>query len=214
MTVRALPLHPGIEAMSQDLGNVPAGFGHNFAYGTLNLGGNDVQLVDDAHNSAGTGSEALYVGSLIVPYGATLDLNGHHLYVRTAQVNGTIIGGTVNRLASGGPLLFATPTSGTVEAASEVDDWTIFGRANESIVVIVSTGSGGNPEPVPPTLDFALVQVLGSSGTVLATVSNGESGTDAKILGLVLPADGTYHVKVQADARSRLQHRQLRPGGL
>ncbi len=38
-----------LEAMSQDLGNVPAGFNQNFAYGTLELTANTyVELVDNA----------------------------------------------------------------------------------------------------------------------------------------------------------------------
>ena len=43
--------------MSQDLGNVAAGFQNNFAYGTLTLSNNTyVQLVDNATNSPGTGA--------------------------------------------------------------------------------------------------------------------------------------------------------------
>ena len=58
------------EAMSDDLGNVAAGFHNNFAYGALALANNTyVQLVDNAHNSAGTGAEAVYAGSLNVPGG-------------------------------------------------------------------------------------------------------------------------------------------------
>jgi len=63
-----------LEVMSQDLGAVASGFSDNFAYGTLNTMGGYLQLVDDAHNSGGAAPEALYVNSLIVPTGSTLEL--------------------------------------------------------------------------------------------------------------------------------------------
>src|SRR5262249_19060407 len=81
----AAPPQP-VEAMSNDLGNVTAGFTNNFAYGTLALANNTyVQLVDNAHNSAGMGAEAVYTNTLSVPAGTTLDLNGLHCYARAAQ---------------------------------------------------------------------------------------------------------------------------------
>src|SRR5262249_43556491 len=74
-----------LEAMSNDVGNVAAGFQKNFAYGAVALANNTyVRLVDNAHNSAGTGPEAVYAGSLLVPAGTTLDLNGVHFYARAA----------------------------------------------------------------------------------------------------------------------------------
>jgi RHS repeat-associated protein len=83
-----------LEAMSQDLGNVAAGFNDNFAYGILELTANTyVELVDNAANSPGDTPEALYVKDLIVPAGATLNLDGLHLYVQTEQINGTIVAG-------------------------------------------------------------------------------------------------------------------------
>ena len=83
-----------LEVMSQDLGNVAAGFNQNFAYSTLQLTANtSVELVDLAHNSSGSTPEALYVNNLIVPAGATLNLDGLNLYVHTETINGTIISG-------------------------------------------------------------------------------------------------------------------------
>ena len=83
-----------LEAMSQDLGNVAAGFNDNFAYGTLELTANTyVELVDNAANSPGDAPEAVYVNTLIVPAGATLNLDGLHLYAQTEQINGTMISG-------------------------------------------------------------------------------------------------------------------------
>ena len=57
-----------LEAMSADLGSEQAGFVNNFAYGTISLAsGTYLQLVDNAHNSSGTGAEAVYANGLIVP---------------------------------------------------------------------------------------------------------------------------------------------------
>jgi hypothetical protein len=61
-----------LEVMSRDLGNIPAGFSQNFVYGTLQLtAGTNVTLVNNSDNAPG--AEALYVNSLIVPAGSTLD---------------------------------------------------------------------------------------------------------------------------------------------
>lgn len=85
-----------LEVMSRDVGNVSEGFVENFAYGTLQLGGNvNVTLVDGSDNQ--TGTEALYLDSLIVPAGTALDLAGLNVYVRSMQIAGTVTGGTVNR---------------------------------------------------------------------------------------------------------------------
>jgi hypothetical protein len=118
-----------LEVMSQDLGDVAAGFVHNFAYdGTLEVAaGNQVRLVDDARNSPGTGPEALYVDTLVVPAGATLDLNGLHVYVRSDQVQGTVIGGSISvlpppELMAAGQTISATagqPFSGVVATVTD-----------------------------------------------------------------------------------------------
>ena len=82
--------------MSDDLGAVQAGFVNNFAYGTISLTSNtSVELVDQSHNTTSTSPEAVYANELIVPSGATLNLNNLHLYVRGDQISGTIVGGTV-----------------------------------------------------------------------------------------------------------------------
>jgi len=105
-----------LEVMGQDLGNVSAGFNDNFAYGTLGLGSNDyVRLVDLANNSGSSSPEALYVNTLIVPSGSTLDLNGLHLYYRTGEINGTITAGSATPLAGGGALQLNTADPGNLQ---------------------------------------------------------------------------------------------------
>jgi len=114
--------------MGKDMGNVAAGFTRNFAYGTLALANNTyVKLVNQSINS--TGSEALYVNSLIVPAGTTLDLNGLHLYARTAQIAGTILGGSIVQIPDSGPIIFGTSTPGSISIAGELDEWTFLAGA-------------------------------------------------------------------------------------
>src|SRR5262249_13394873 len=158
-----------------------------------------VRLVDNADNSAGTGSEAIYVNTLIVPSGANLDLNGLHLYARAAQIGGTITGGTVTMIPDGGPLAFATATAGTIATSGELDDWTFLGRAGKAVQVLVGTGGGSLFQPVSPAVNLAQVQLVDPSGNVVATATNSPAGTDATLQAVSLPADGVYHLLVQAD---------------
>ena len=48
--------------------------------------------------------EAIYANELIVPSGATLNLNNLHIYVRGDQIGGTIVGGSVTIVPAGGSL--------------------------------------------------------------------------------------------------------------
>jgi RHS repeat-associated protein len=188
-----------LEAMSNDLGNVPAGFFQNFAYGKLALDNNTyVQLVDQARNSKGTGPEAVYAASLLVPAGTTLDFNGLHVYARAAQISGTVLNGSVSLVPAGGPVQFASLTPGDLAASGQVDDWTFFGRAGQTVRVVVSSGGGSQFPPLSPPLNYAQVQLVDPSGNVVATGSNSASGGDASIAGAALTADGTYHLRVQA----------------
>ena len=119
-----------LEVMSQDLDANAAGFIRNFVYGTLALGNNTyVRLVDLADNAPGTGPEALYVNSIIVPSGTTLDLNGLHVYARASQISGTVVGNSISQIPDSGPIALATPTSGAIAVPGELDEWTFFGRA-------------------------------------------------------------------------------------
>jgi hypothetical protein len=90
----ANPQH--LEAMSNDLGPYEAGFVANFAYRNLTLANNAyLQLVNNANNTDSSVPEAVYVDTLVVPAGTTLDLNHLHLYARTSQIDGTILNGRV-----------------------------------------------------------------------------------------------------------------------
>jgi hypothetical protein len=186
-----------LEVMSQDQGNVGAGFSRNFVYGSISLSNTYVRLVDNARNSSGTSPEALYVNALIVPAGTTLDLNGLHVYARGALIGGTVLGGIIN-LTPPGAFPLGSPSGGSITSDTQVDDWTLFGRAGQAVTVIVNTGAGGNPRPLQPYLNFATVGLLDPSSNVLATATSSQSGGDVALLAVTLPVDGTYHVPVRA----------------
>ncbi len=104
-----------LEAMSADLGAVQSGFVNNFAYGTISLTANtSVEVVDQSVNTTSGKPEAVYANELIVPAGATLNLNNLHVYVRGDQISGTLVGGMVTLIPVGGSLALNTPTPGTL----------------------------------------------------------------------------------------------------
>ncbi len=190
-----------LEVMSQDLGNVGAGFQNNFAYGTLALGNSTyVQLTDNTQNvtAAGSQADALYVNALVVPSGCTLDLHGLNVYARQIQDNGTIVGGTVRQLPAGGPLVLNSPAPGLISQTGQVDDWTFYGQAGQTVAVVVNTGSSGSLSPLVPTLGYAQVQVLDPNGNVVASGTNTQQGADVTLAGITLATNGTYKIEVQA----------------
>jgi hypothetical protein len=129
-----------LETMSNDLGSVEAGFTKNFAYGPVLLGSNTyVRLVDNAHNSAGTGAEAVYAASLSVPASTTLDLNGLHFYTRAAQIDGAILNGSVSLI----PKVVDTSTS-TVATVDNTDP--VYGQSVTFTATVSAIASGG-PSP-------------------------------------------------------------------
>ena len=115
-----------LEVMGRDRGASATGFVRNFAYGGIQLEAAIVRLVDTADNSAGASLEALYVDTLIVPAGSVLDLNGIPVYARVAQLDGSVLNGTVILLSESGVLSLNTATSGTIATPNEVDEWTFF----------------------------------------------------------------------------------------
>ena len=185
-----------LEAMSQDLGNIVAGYTRNFTYGTLALANNTfVRLVDLADNAPGTNAEAIYVNSLIVPAGCTLDLNGLHVYARLMQIGGNIIGGMPAQMPDSGPITLGTATPGSISAAGELDEWTFFGRAGETVTIVVDPGSASVPTP---RLDWVQARLVDTNDTLLATNSNTSAGQILVFPDIALPADGVYRVQVRA----------------
>jgi hypothetical protein len=93
------------EVAGLDLGPGAAGYQHNFALAGLTLGGDSpaflqlTDLIDNQRN--GNFNEALYVDTLIVGPGSTLDIGDLNLYYRHAEIAGTVV-------SAGGSLLAAT----------------------------------------------------------------------------------------------------------
>ena len=64
-----------------------------------------MQLVNDAkNNTASKSPEAVYVNTILVPAGTTLDLNNLHLYARTLKIAGKVVNGTVQQVPPGPPV--------------------------------------------------------------------------------------------------------------
>jgi hypothetical protein len=132
-----------------------------------------------------------------VPAGTTLDLNGLRLYARATQISSPlqIQGGAIERVADGGAISQGSPTSGNT--TGELDEWTFFGRAGQTMVVLVDTGSGN---VVAPQLRFAEVAILDPTGALISRASNTVAGATVVLSDILLPLDGTYRVRVGAPA--------------
>jgi hypothetical protein len=94
-----------LEAAGNDLGPGNSGYLHNFALGTLQVGGIDpakLTLVQNYDNQTSSdGAEAVYVDHLIVHAGSVLDLAGINLYYHTADIApSAIVNGTLLRVAA------------------------------------------------------------------------------------------------------------------
>ena len=190
-----------LEAMSQDLGNISAGFSDNFAYNTLELTANTyVELVDNAANSPGNTPEAVYVNTLIVPAGATLNLNGLHLYANTSEIKGTITGGVV----SPPTVEWISPSSGNWDVASNWSTGTVP-SSNDDVIIDVPgasptvTISSGSVSVLSITASDPL-SITGGSLTVAAnsTIGGGLSMTGGSLVangsGTLLTVTGTTTV--------------------
>ncbi len=97
-----------------------------------------------------------------------------------------------------GRLTINSPTPGDLSVAGELDDWTFFERAGNSLTVALDPGSGAAGGPIAPTLNWAEVQLLDPSGNVLATASSTTAGAVLTLSDVALTADGTYTIAVDA----------------
>ncbi len=190
-----------LEVMGRDLGNVPAGYTSNFAYGTLQLGaGASVTLINAADNSPGP--EALYVDTLIVPAGATFNLAGLPVYARNTQITGLVTNGTISGAgeqfadlqveALGGP-----PNASVGEAIAL--NWTVRNTTNAS-----------SPTPVDTWQDRVVLSTDDASGNgddrTLATVPHtgaiavGAAYSTNAIVTLPNNLSGNLHLFVVTDS--------------
>ena len=137
-----------LEAMSNDLGALEDGFTDNFAYNNLALANNTyVRLVDQANNSGSGAPEAVYANTLTVPTGCTLDLNGLHVYARTAQIDGTVTGGTITTLSSNANYALIDPISPHLHGIERVQ-WVASGVDVTGMTADVSATSSEGSTPV------------------------------------------------------------------
>jgi RHS repeat-associated protein len=188
-----------IEVMGRDLGNDPFAFTNNFVIHQLTLANSTyVQLIDEVDNSSGSETEALYVNSLVVPLGTTLDLNGLTLYTRGSAIQGQIQNGEVVQLADTGPIPVNVPTSGGIGVPGELDEWTFFGRAGREMTIWVNPGNTSTPSSVAPFVGFVEVTLRNSVGSVLASGFSSTNGQVVMLSSIPIPADGVYTVHVRA----------------
>jgi len=180
-----------LEVMGRDVGPITAGYHRNFAYDRLQLVSAYVRLQDDSDNAAGDGVEALYVNTLVVPAGSTLDLNGFNVYARTTEIAGTLLNGIVTMVPEGGILTLGVPVSGTISVPQEIDEWSFYGRTGRSVAVLA------NPMT---TLQQVKIEVLNPFNVVIGTASSSFNGESIELLGIELPEDGVYRVLVSAAA--------------
>ncbi len=188
-----------LEAMSQDQGAVLAGYVNNFAINSLALSNEYLQLIDSSHNSNDTAAEAVYVSSIYVRAGSTLDLNALHLYARSAAVQGSVINGSISILPPGGSLQLAQPVAGTIPTGG-TNSWTFYGQAGQSIRAILDPGSGAYGAPLPQTLSQGQISLLAPGGTILATQGSTSNNTPLVLSVGPLAVAGSYTVVIQAAA--------------
>jgi RHS repeat-associated protein len=189
-----------LEVMGRNLEIDSSGFTHNFACWTLSLDNNTyLKLIDASDNCPGNNPEALYVDSLVVHPGTTLDLNGLPLYARSVQISGAVTGGTVVLVPDCGPIPLDSYVPGAISAGGETDEWTFYGRAGRSVTIVVNTG-GSSPAAVSPYLSWAQVRLLDSNNNALADLVTSAAGDVLTSGDIVMPADGSYKVQVRAPA--------------
>ena len=142
-----------------------------------------------------------------VPDGATLNLNGLHLYVRGEEIGSlaTIFNGTVTLVPGGGPMTKNTAVPADMTNVGEEDDWTFFGFAGETVTIAVDPGDSGVLAAPSPQLGWVTVNLLDQYGDVLATVTNASAsiGSSVAITDFTFAADGTYTIQVEAPPQTQ-----------
>ena len=135
--------------MSQDRGPNPAGYIENFVYGVLSLDSAYVRLADSSDNSVGIAPEAIYVETLVVPAGSTLDLNGIRLYVQRLEGSGTILGDSLTLVP---PAVVVSPlTSPFTSEAGDSSSFSIYLSTRPQANVVINLDSSNPAEGFPST---------------------------------------------------------------
>ncbi len=145
-----------LEVLAEDIGrHVTLSDPSLFAIGTLRIGPTKtvVRLADNHNNSAGAGSESLYVGELILEPGTTLDLQGLSLYFESVTPSHPLNpanGVTIIDSVGGGKLQLIGPVlAGDYDDDGDIDmtDYAEFSGC--------LTGPDGGALPGCDSFDFA-----------------------------------------------------------
>ena len=123
----------------------------------------------------------------------------------------TFLSGSVMQIHDSGPVTLGTATSAAISISGELDEWTFFGRAGETVTVVVDPGSG---TVLTPRLNWVQVLVVTTNGTVLATNRNTSAGQVLVLPDIVLPEDGAYRVQVRAHPSYSASTGQLHRDGV
>ena len=171
----------------------------NFSMGALNLASSTyVKLIDQSNNVPGPANEALYVNSVIIPAGSTIDLNGLKLVTRALQQGGTVLNGSIEVIPDSGALTLGIPTPGALSQSGQLDEWSFFSFPGRQATIIVNPGSSGTPAPVAPQVNWVRVEVLDAANNVLASLSNPTQGGIVTLNNVALTAGGIYRVRINA----------------
>lgn len=189
-----------LEVMSDNLNATAAGFNGPFTMGSLTLGSGFLRLVDTYSNSPAAGDEALYVNSLIIPSGSTLDLqNRFKVYTRALQQSGQVINGSITVIPDEGALALGVPTAGSISVAGQHDDWTFFAQANSVVTVTVNPGATSTPATIAPYLGWAQVELFrGNEVVPLATAFSSTSGNLVSLANVPIAVADNYRIRVKA----------------
>ena len=106
--------------------------------------------------------------------------------------------GIVTVIPDSGALTPGIPTPGTINPAGQFDQWSFFGRGERNVTVAVNPGTGGAPSPVSPQLNWANVQLVGTTNNVLASTSSTTAGPTVTLYDIMLPVDGVYKIDIKA----------------
>ncbi len=192
------------EAQGADNGNAYPLNNQNFYINKLELAsGAYVKLQDLVKNSAGNGGDVLYVGSLVVPAGATLDLNGVQLYAKNLLIDGTLLGLSSTKIVS---------ADSAVNTYGATKSFTVLTTGNNGVTKYQLTGSvpsGVKIDSLSGVIDIGAKVPAGTYHfTVAATNTTTPSATQSFTL-TVNPAPltirGIDETKVYGDALSTHQ---------
>ncbi len=191
------------EVRSQDRGAMGAGYVQNFAFGRIEVAAGTHVRLEDLVRETGA-PEALYIGSLVVSAGATLDLGGFSVYARTVSGTGSIVGGSVRAVPAGGDLILGAPVVGEISSATPAHDWTFFGREGRGVTMIANPALTPTPGAPDPVLRRVKVTLLDPTGMPVAG-GQGMSNADGQVVdlrGVRLPSDGMYTIRIEAAPNS------------